>query len=420
MSLERLELRAIDESEFRDWLRAKKVAFQQPPVVSDEEVADRLPHHDLSRTYGAFDRGRLVSTFHSFDQRLSTVGGAELAADAVSGVSVLPTHRRRGLLSRAMNADLALAKERGDACATLIAAEYPIYGRFGFGAATWITEWEIDVTRAGLDRRWAGPTDADGGGRIDLADGAEIRAIGPGLHRRLAAGRAGITQRTPRDWDYGTGHDAVLSTPWTEPFYAVHRNAAGEPEGYVSYRSEDRWSDGKQPTNTATVRDLIAATPAAERALWRFVCSVDWITRVRTGYRAADDLVPGLLPDARAARVVTHSDMLWVRILDVPKVFEPRTYGTEGSLVLDVRDAAGFAAGRFRLDASPKGGACTRTDAAPDLVLDVAELATLALGDASAVRLAALGRIEEASAGAAARADLLMRTPRRPWSMDFF
>ncbi|WP_370414022.1 GNAT family N-acetyltransferase [Streptomyces fradiae] len=414
-----LEVRAIDESEFHAWLVAKRGGFLSPPVVADEEVADRLPHTDLSRTFGAFDRGRMVATFHSFDQKLSTVGGADLAANAVSAVTVAATHRRRGLLSRMMADDLALARERGDACATLIAAEYPIYGRFGFGVASWGTEWLVDVTRSGFDRRWSGPSAEDGGGRIDFSDGAQIRKEGPELHRRFAAQCAGITDRTPRGWDLGTGN-AYHAQPWTEPFYAIYRSAAGGVEGYVAYTTDDKWSDQKQPVNTATVRDLIAVTPAAERALWRFVCSVDWVTKVRTGYRAPDDVLPLLLPDPRAAQVLTHADMVWLRILDVPKVFEPRSYATEGALVLEVTDAAGYANGRFRLDASPAGGSCVPTTAAPDLVLDVAELATLALGDESAVRLAALGRIEEPAAGAAARADLLLRTPRRPWSMDIF
>ncbi|MEU8616275.1 GNAT family N-acetyltransferase [Streptomyces sp. NPDC048623] len=415
------EVRAIDESEFREWLLAKRTGFLNPPVLKDEEVADRLPHTDLSRTYGAFDRGRMVATFHSFDQKLSTVGGASLAANAVSAVTVSPTHRRRGLLSRMMTADLARAKERGDACATLIAAEYPIYGRFGFGVASWVTEWLVDVTRSGLDHRWSGEADGGvgGGGRIDFSDGAEIREEGPELHRRLAAQRAGVTARTARGWDIGTGNSYPFE-PWTEPFYAMYRSAAGEVEGYVAYTADDKWNDRKQPVNTASVRDLIAVTPAAERALWRFVCSVDWITQVRTGYRAPDDVLPLLLPDPRAAQVLTHADMVWLRILDVPKVFAPRTYATEGVLVLEVKDAAGYAGGRFRLEASQAGGVCAPTTASPDLVLDVAELATLALGDESAVRLAALGRIEEPVAGAAARADLLLRTSRRPWSMDIF
>ncbi|MFC8274675.1 GNAT family N-acetyltransferase [Streptomyces sp. NPDC057271] len=412
-----LEVRPVGESEFGEWLRALKTGFMTPPVVTDEEVEKRLPLFDLSRTLGVFDRGRIVATFRTFTQELSTVGGGSLAADAISQVTVSPTHRRRGVLRRVMTADLAAAKERGDAVATLIAAEYPIYGRYGFGPATWTTEWVVDLTRAGLDPRRTGRPEC--GGSVDLSDGAEIRKIGPEVHRRLARVRAGVPNRSARDWDRGTGL-GFQPTPWTEPFYAVYRSESGEVEGYVGYRSDDKWDDGKQPVNTATVRDLIACTPAAERALWRYLCSIDWVTSVRSGYRAPDDLLPLTLPDPRAARVLSHADMLWVRVLDVAKVLEGRAYASSGSLVLELRDADGLAGGRYRLDASPEGAECSRTTGSADLALDIAELGTLSLGDESVARLVALGRVEELTAGAAARADVLLRSARRPWCPDIF
>lgn len=190
-----VETRTVTESEFPDWLRALSTGFLRPPVVSDEEVASRLAHTDLPRVRGAFDDGRCVATYRSFAQRLTAVGGAPLPAGAVSNVTVSPTHRRRGLLSRMMAADLAEAKERGDVVSTLIAAEYPIYGRYGYGPAAWMTEWTIDVPRAGLDPRWSGPDD---GGRIDLVDGTDVRKLGPELHERLAARQHGVVSRDER------------------------------------------------------------------------------------------------------------------------------------------------------------------------------------------------------------------------------
>ncbi|MFC9704252.1 GNAT family N-acetyltransferase [Streptomyces sp. NPDC056943] len=412
-----VDVRAVTESDFSDWLRALQTGFLRPPHVPDGLLADRLANSDLTRTLAAYDRDRIVATFRSFRQEVSTVGGGSLTADAVTQVTVSPTHRRQGLLSRMMSADLAAAKERGDAIATLIAAEYPIYGRYGFGPASWATEWSVDVSRAGLDPRRTGRP--DDGGRIELTDGDEIRKVGPALHRRLAGVRAGVTDRTTRGWELGTGLGYQLD-PWKEPFYAVYRSASGEVEGFVAYSADDKWDDAKQPVNTASVRDLIAVTPAAERALWRYVCSIDWITTVRSGYRAPDDLLPLLLPDPRAAKTLTHVDMLWVRVLDVVRVLESRTYPVEGSLVLDLRDADGPAGGRYRLDASPAGAACVRTTESADLALDVAELGTLAFGGESAVRLARLGRVDELTPGAAARAELLFRTPLRPFSPDIF
>ncbi|MEV8589569.1 GNAT family N-acetyltransferase [Streptomyces sp. NPDC051180] len=412
-----VDVRTVTESEFPAWQRALRTGFLRPPVVSDEEVADRLANADLGRTLGAFDRDRVVATFRSFRQEVSTVGGGSLTADAITQVTVSPTHRRRGLLSRMMAEDLAAAKERGDAVATLIAAEYPIYGRYGFGAASWTTEWSVDVRRTGLDPRRSGrPED---GGRIDLTDAEEIRKTGPEVHRRLAAVRAGVTNRDTRGWEIGTGL-GHQSAPWREPYYAVYRSESGEVEGYVSYHADDKWDDAKQPVNTATVRDLIAVTPAAERALWHYLCSIDWIATVRSGYRAPDDPLPLLLPDPRAAKTLTYVDMLWVRVLDVVRVLESRTYPVADRLVLDVRDADGLAGGRFRLDASPAGVSCVPTSESADLAFDVAESGTLAFGDESAVRLVRLGRVEERTAGAAARADLLFRTPLRPFSPDIF
>ncbi|MFE2057517.1 GNAT family N-acetyltransferase [Streptomyces sp. NPDC059446] len=416
-----LDPRTVSAAEFPEWLRSVGTGFLRASasVPAEEEVAVRLERTDLSRVQGVFDAGRCVATFRSFAQELTVVGGAKVPADAITAVTVTPTHRRRGLLSRMMATDLAAAKERGDVVASLIAAEYPIYGRYGFGPASWTTEWEIDVPRAGLDPRVRVPAEADGG-RIELVDGADVRKLGPELHARLAARQHGVVSRDERWWQRSTGVDVPAYETWTEPFHAVYRSAGGETDGLVVYRADARWGDRKQPLNTATVSGLIAATPAAERALWHFVCSIDWITTVRTGHRAPDDLLPLLLPDPRAARVVTQADWLWLRVLDVPRALEARTYATESALVLDVRDGAGLAGGRFLLDVSPSGASCTPTTRDADLTLDVAELGALLLGDESPVRLAALDRLEEHRAGAAASADALFRAPRRAWCPDVF
>ncbi|MER6774558.1 GNAT family N-acetyltransferase [Streptomyces bacillaris] len=414
-----LDVRTVTASDYPDWLRAVQNGFLTAGSPTEEDVADRLVATDLTRLQGAFDAGRCVATFRSFAQRLTVVGGATVPADAVSGVTVSPTHRRRGLLSRMMAGDLAAARERGEVVATLIAAEYPIYGRFGFGPATWATEWEVAVHRAGLDPRRSGQP--EGGGRIELVDGADVRKYGPELHTRLAALRPGVVSRSERWWKRHTGASVIPAhEKWTEPFYAIHRTADGEVDGLMVYGTDDKWGDGKQPLNTATVRDLIALTPAAERALWHFLCSVDWVTTVRSGYRAPDDLLPDVLPDPRAARTVTHADWLWLRLLDVERALEARSYENEASLVLDVRDDGGVAQGRFLLDASPGGARCAPTTRSADLALGAGELASLYLGDGSVRRLVDLGRADELKAGAVERADAVFRTGRRPWCPDIF
>jgi predicted acetyltransferase len=317
-----------------------------------------------------------------------------------------------------MKADLAAARQRGDVVATLIAAEYPIYGRYGFGPVTTTTEWTVDVPRTGLDPRWAGPSD---GGRIDLVDAEDVRKAGPELHERFRRDRPGAVSRDERWWQVDTGLLRLGDDPRKEPFYAAYRSASGEIEGLVSYTSDDNWGDSNQPRNTAEVNWLLAVTPAAERALWQYLCSIDWITRVKTGRRAPDDLLPHFLPDPRAARITSQSDWLWVRILDVVRALEARTYGAAGTLVLDVTDESGPDGGRYRLQAASDGTAtCAPTTEEAQLSLSIADLATLWLGDESAVRLVALGRVRERQEGAASVADALLRTSRRPWCPDIF
>ncbi|WP_431994615.1 GNAT family N-acetyltransferase [Streptomyces griseoflavus] len=412
-----LDVRTVTESEFADWQRAMNIGFLREPTLSEEMLEARREQFTPGRSTGAFDGGRCVATFRSFAQELTVVGGATVPADAVTNVTVAPTHRRRGLLTRMMERDLAAAKERGDVVATLIAAEYPIYGRYGFGPATSATEWTVDVPRTGLDPRRSGPED---GGRIDLVDGEDVRKLGPELHERLRRQQPGAVTRDELWWRTATGAVRFHAT-FHEPFHAVYRSAGGEVEGMAAYTADDNWGDAKQPLNTARVKWLIGVTPAAERALWHYLCSIDWVVAVRSGWRAPDDLLPHLLPDPRAAAVTTQADWLWVRILDVVRALEARTYQAAGSLVLEVADGAGLTGGRFRLEASADGtGSCVRTTESADLTLDVAELAALWLGDESAVRLAALGRVREERAGAARQADALLRTSRRPWCPDIF
>ncbi|MBW5481666.1 GNAT family N-acetyltransferase [Streptomyces bambusae] len=422
------DVRVITESEVADWLQANLRGFLNAAQVTPEDAAWRRRTTDITRMRGAFDRdtGRCVATFRSFQQDVSVPGGGEVRSSAVTNVSVLATHRRQGLLTRMMADELADARSRGDVVSTLIAAEYPIYGRYGYGPATSTAEWEVEVPRARLDPRRSAPAC---GGRIDLAEAAEIRELGPALLERVRARTAGAVSRSPLMWNQATGLDRPSFRPYTEQLFVVHRSPAGTVDGYAAYRCDETWTDAKIPLNTLTVSDLLAATPDAERALWHYLCSIDWVMKIRTGYRAPDDLLPDLLGDPRAARTVTAADFLWLRLLDVPAALSARTYEVPGTLVLEVADPMGLADGRYRLEAGTGAGAgagagrCVRVDddaAEADLRLDVSDLSSLYLGGGSAVRLAQLGRIEEARPGAVALADAVFRTARRPWCPDMF
>ena len=75
-----------------------------------------------------------------------TVPGGLRQVAGVTQVGVLPSHRRRGLLTTLMRQQLSDIHERGEeAFAALWASESAIYGRFGYGMASLVAE--LDVTR---------------------------------------------------------------------------------------------------------------------------------------------------------------------------------------------------------------------------------------------------------------------------------
>ena len=80
-------------------------------------------------------------------------GGARLPMAAVSMVTVHPTHRRRGVLRRVMDAQLDDVARRGEPLAGLTASEASIYERFGYGTATFTTSWELESDYARLQHR---------------------------------------------------------------------------------------------------------------------------------------------------------------------------------------------------------------------------------------------------------------------------
>jgi predicted acetyltransferase len=91
-----------------------------------EEEVDRFAEWiDGERMHAAFDDGRVVGGAGAFSYRMSVPGG-DVPAAGVTVVGVLPTHRRRGVLTQLMRAQLDDSQARGDVAAFLWASEATI------------------------------------------------------------------------------------------------------------------------------------------------------------------------------------------------------------------------------------------------------------------------------------------------------
>jgi predicted acetyltransferase len=398
-----------DAAAFDGWIRADFRGFhdRRPSAEVLEEARANLAGR---RTTGVYDdalpASEPVGTVNSWVAPLTVPGGARIDGWAISSVTVAPTHRRRGIARALLGAELRTAHALGVPVAILTVSESVIYGRWGFGPATYATAWRVDTKRV----RWAG---AETTGRLSFTEPDEYRETGYGVLDRVMAGRHGEIGLEPYLANRLMG--PLKGDPDADRYRLVRYDSlAGEPEGFVSFVVKGDDNDFTQ--HTVQVNYLAAATDEALTALWRFLFELDLVGQVKIWTRGTDEPLAALVSDVRGAQVTDVDDHLWVRILDLPAALQARSYERDGELVLDVSDELGFASGRFRLTVRDGQAQVAPTDDEPDVSLPVASLGSVYLGHDTGRALALAGRIH----GDANALDRLFRTAVPPRLSTWF
>src|SRR5437763_2793342 len=278
-----IEVRAIRDEDIPAWVRCVGTAFHVGSDVSDDRVEfARMIMNDLSRRVAAFVDGVLCGTAGSFVEELTVPGGATVPMSAVTQVTVLPTHRRRGLLREMMHTQLQDARQRGELVAMLIAAEWPIYGRYGYGMA-------IEAAATIVDASAAVFRDPVMRGSFEIVDLQTLRALAPPVFDRHRLVTPGAITRGDLMWDILTG---VLPRPDDPPpkgrVRVVRRDAAGAVDGYAVYETAEEWVHNRPQVKLALL-EMLTATDEAYVDLRRFLCSIDWVTEINGHVRAVDD-----------------------------------------------------------------------------------------------------------------------------------
>ncbi|GGA60529.1 UPF0256 protein [Pseudoclavibacter endophyticus] len=411
------------------WLQADRRGFHAPAPPADSMPRRRDAIRGL-RLIGVWDDAAPagarpdvpIATTVSWPNELTVPGGA-LPMYAISSVTVAPTHSGRGIARAMVEGELRAASSAGFAIAGLTVSESTLYGRYGFGPAAMAAEITIETGRA----RWTGP---EGPGTVVFVDINEAPALFGAVHERARLLSPGDVSTRGDFWASLTGADEPDAESTRARRFVVYREPDGEPTGAAMYhltKHPDVFSK-----HTLEVGCLTAASDAAAGALWRYLLSVPLVQTVKAPLRPVDDPVRWLIGDFRAA-AVTVVDHHWLRILDVPRALESRTYAVPGRLELVVRDALGFAAGRFSMIVDDAGRAVVArladaperdagADASPGehMELDAQALASLYLGGVSADVLARAGRLGPRSRGAVETVDRMFRTARAPWLSTWY
>jgi len=408
-------IRPIEENELDSFLRVDEHAFNTSPW-SDGDRRVTIDRFEFDRTLVAFDDTTPVGSTMCYSFQLSVPGQEMLPAAGVTFVAVMPTHRRRGVLSSMMRRQLADVRDRGEPLAILWASEAVIYGRYGYGRASWHLGFTLRRGEGGL----AGTASSAG-------DGLRLRIVEPEtalpelakVYDAVLSARPGLFGRNDAWWR-STIYDPAEQRAGASPLRCLLAEDASGPRGYALYAGVDTWTDFL-PDNVLTVRELMAADPAASAALCTDLLSRDLTTEFRLPRRPVDDPLLYQLADPRRARPQLN-DNLWVRIVDLPRALAGRRYSCPVDMVLEVRDEILPAnAGRWRLTTTaeaPGGGlaaACGPATAPADLRLDVTELGAAYLGGTRLGALADAGLVAEPRPGAVRQLSAAMSWDPAPW-----
>ena len=357
--------------------------------------------------------GRPVGTAATYSFDLTLPGETLVPAAGVTAVGVLPSHRRQGVLSAMMRHQLTELRAGGECLSVLLASEAPIYGRFGYGPATYTARLTVRRHGAALAVPRAravadAPATGSDNGSVEVLRRAECGEILEEVYDRYRRAQPGALSRPHRWWALRAGQPPISPAP---RYVALHRDADGVPDGYASYSVE---------SGTLTVDETIATHDAVFTALARFVLGHDLVSEVVFHHVPSGHPLRWQFADFRAGEVSGDMDWLWVRLLDVPRALTARGWFTDGELVLDVEDSFLGEHGRYLLTVRNGKAACVPTHREPDLSLDVRDLGSVYLGGTAPSTLVRAGHIRAHRPGAALLADALFRADRPPHCLHWF
>jgi len=337
-------IRPVSSDEFDGFHAVDMHAFNSSPLTGEDRERD-VARIEFDRTLAAFDGPVQVGTAGAYSFQLTVPGSRTLPAAGVTWVAVLPSHRRRGVLTSLMRRQLADIRERGEPVAVLWASEATIYPRYGYGRAM----WHADLTLYRGEGALARQVPVDGGLRLRIAEPAAVRPELAKVYEAVLASRPGFIARNEAWWQSAV-FDPVDERQGASPLHCVLAEDDGGPRGYALYSGVNSWdAETALPDGVVTVRELVCADPAASASVSADLLGRDLITEFRLRRRPVDDPLLYQLADPRRARP-RLKDALWARIIDLPGALAGRRYSAPVDTVIDVRDnLVPSNAGRWRL-----------------------------------------------------------------------
>jgi predicted acetyltransferase len=404
-----IDIRLLEAERLEDLLHPIATAFGT--AYSPERVECLKRVVELDTRIAAFDGDKLVGSAGAFAFDLSTAGGRMVKTAGLTMVAVLPTHRRRGVLNSLIRKHFDEARRHGQPIAALWASESTIYGRYGYGLASFAGEVSIERNRSAF----VGPTPTF---EARFVNDEEAIAIMPTLWDRARQFAPGMPSRSESWWKNRRLLDMESVRAGFGPLQRVVFNVDGNNEAYALYRTRLSFESPDIPVSTVKVIEAIGATPKGTRVAWRYLCDLDLANRIEAMNLPVDHPLFLLLAEPRRAHHSTY-DALWLRIVDIESALAARTYSSAESIVLDIEDAmCPWNSGRFSLHGQT--GRVSRTHESADIHLPISSLGSAYLGGITFSRMADVNAVAAKNDHAIEKADRIFHSARAPWCPEIF
>ena len=239
-----------DAAAFTAWLHAEGRGFYQG-AATQQEIDEQLTGAAFRRTTAVWDDTAAtpevpVATVSTWPSPLSVPGERTVDAWAISGVTVAPTHRRRGIARALLESELRTAQGLGLPLAMLTASEATIYGRYGFAPAAMIADLEVVTRRA----KWTGPVAS---GRVHFVTLQQLHDGCRDVFDRARVQTPGDVALDDYIWQRFFGLVGE-NTGESKHLRAVrYDDADGRPQGFAVYRV-GQGSDADFANHTVTVQ----------------------------------------------------------------------------------------------------------------------------------------------------------------------
>lgn len=369
-------------------------------------------------TLCAFDGDRVVGTSRAiaFDQWF---GGERVPCTGVSGVTVLPEFRGRGVADALMRQLLERQRSTGDTVSVLYPANSPLYRRLGYEFGGLWPQFRAPVT----------DLPAGKGEVRELADG-DLPRVMACFSQFASAHNGPVESADPTRWTEsvlahkGEGtHQRTVVVPGNAGSPAGA--AEGGLAGYASYFLE---GSAAGRGFRVTCKHLVALTPSALRTLLGYFRRFENAAQ-EIAWLGAPSTAPLGLALASTGFAIVPTLSRWMgRVLDVPRALEARGYprAVSGSVAIGVEDplfpanngpwAVEVAGGRAQVTPATRGMATGGTTFAGPVPIGL--FSALFTGLATPGDLVLLGALSKGDPQLGLLSDLFAGPV--PWMPDFF